>query len=159
MGGRGSGGMRLGSGAKPKSQAQHWLTGDAGGRGLGAKDAKPAAPLPIPAAPMHLAEPAKGVWEQLAPFATEARTLTPATMLDFEELCELVIEMRGARQARQAAGWTDEGLKFAPTYRGLVQRVEGKMRSFRLAPIGKEMPATEAKPDDPFAEFEGGGVQ
>jgi hypothetical protein len=67
--------------------------------------------------------------------------------------------METAGAARRALGWTDEGMRLATAYRGMVQRVEAKMRGFKLAPIGKEMTDAEAKPVDPFAEFEGGGVQ
>jgi hypothetical protein len=160
MGGVGSGGMRVGAGPKPKTKDAHWLGGDAGKRGMaGAGPAAPAEPVVVIAPPVALGEQARGVWEALAPHACAARTLTEATVRDFRELCELVVDMDAARAARRAEGWTDMGLRLATAYRGLVQRVEAKMRAFKLAPIGKEMTDAEVKPTDPFAEFDGGGVQ
>lgn len=162
MGGVGSGGFRVGAGRKKKNQTQHWLGGDAGKRGLG-KRGKKAPPPPdttVIAPPWTLDEKTRNVWESLAPHACTARTLTPATTRDFRDLCELVVDLDGVRVAMRQAGWTDDGLRLATTYRGLVQRVEAKMRAFRLAPIGREMATEAPKPTDPFAEFEGtGGVQ
>ena len=149
--------MRVGSGRPRKNQTEAWLAGASAARRVGKEAPAKAVRVVVPPAPMRLTEPVKGVWEHLAPFAAAALTLTPATALDFEELCHLVCEMRDCRMARQAAGWNDDGLKFAAPYRGLVQRVEAKMRAFKLAPIGKEMAPTDAKPDDPFAEFDAGG--
>lgn len=157
MGGVGSGGLRVGAGRKPKNQSQHWLGGDAGKRGKGKKP-KTADVMLIPA-PRSLDGDARDVWSSLAPHACAARTLTDATVRDFAELCELVVEMESARVARRAAGWNGDGLRLAAAYRGLVQRVEAKMRAFRLAPIGKEMTPDAPTPDDPFDQFEGGGVQ
>jgi hypothetical protein len=164
VGGVGSGGFRVGAGRKKKNQTQHWLGGDAGKRGHGKKDKKVAPPadeaVEVIAPPWVLEEPVRNVWESLAPHACAARTLTAATTRDFRDLCELIVDLDSARVARRQLGWTDEGIRMATAYRGLVSRVEAKMRAFKLAPIGKEMATETAAPADPFAEFDNpGGVQ
>jgi hypothetical protein len=153
MGGKGSGGARVGSGRKSKSAAAHVFAGTARGKHRAATKAG-LLPVDFVHEPKELTREAAAVWRELAPYAMAARTLTTATAHDMRELCEMVVEMRGVLEARRLAGWTDDGLKLAKEYRGLVQRVEGKMRAFRLAPIGKEM--TEAAPAvvDPWAEFD-----
>jgi hypothetical protein len=86
----------------------------------------------------------------------EARTLVPATVEDFRVLCELTVEAAAVLRARRAVSWETHGPKLANVYRGLVQRLESKMRAFRLAPMGKEMVAPVPAEPDPFAEFDEG---
>ena len=154
MGGKGSGGTRIGSGPKPKSAASHVLAGTDKAKHRAAV----AEPLPVEFVhePAELTREAAEVWRTLAPLAMQARTLTAATAHDMRELCELVVEMRGCLAARRTLGWTADSLGLAREYRGLVQRVEAKMRGFRLAPIGKEMAEAAPKVTDPWAEFDGG---
>ncbi len=121
------------------------------------RSAAPAAVAPSPLvkveAPKILTEKERAVWDELAPHALVARTLTPATVADCVDLCRLTVEMHEVLTERRAEGWTTRGMFLAKEYRGLVQRVEGKRRAFRLAPIGKELIPTEA-PKDEWAEFD-----
>jgi phage terminase small subunit len=104
--------------------------------------------------PGLLSAGAEAVWRELAPYAAEARTLTPGTAFDFAQLCEMVVEARDALQARRAEGWTADGTRIATSWRGIVQRLEAKMRGFRLSPIGREIAAPVPQAVDPFAEFD-----
>ena len=154
----GRGGYRPGAGRKPKDRQQRWLDGGAdrrGGKPAGAPEVPPTSrgePVEVPEAltPAELA-----IWLVTAPYAQAAGTLTPATADDFHALCTLQVEMEAVLIERRAAGWTPHGLSLAREFRGLVARVEGKRRAFKLAPMGKEMIQPEA-PKDAFAEFDGG---
>ena len=53
-----------------------------------------------------------------------------------------------------AEGWTADGTRIATSWRGIVQRLEAKMRGFRLSPIGREITAPVPQAVDPFAEFD-----
>jgi hypothetical protein len=107
MGGKGSGGKRVGAGRKPKTARQHWLTGDAGKRGLslverpadagaprgqrrGRKHAKPVPPV-IGAAgeePPELTDAERVFWGRWAPRAKAIGTLTEESTPGFVLLCE-----------------------------------------------------------------------
>lgn len=103
-----------------------------------------------------LTEAELAVWNDVAPDAITAKTLTPATAEDFAVLCRLEMEMRSVLVARRKAGWGTRGLMLAKEYRGLVQRVEAKRRAYCLAAIGKQMASgSPERPKDPFAEFDG----
>jgi hypothetical protein len=119
--------------------------------------------------PADLPDDQKAVWEQLAPHALAARTLTPGTAGSFRDLCRAIVVRDGLLATIQAEGWTfvkvsvdgagveHSELKKHPLvadHRGWEQRVEAGRARFRLAPIGKEL-VVAAKPDDPFGEFEG----
>jgi hypothetical protein len=123
MGGRGSGGRRRGAGRKPKSAREHWLSGDAGKRGLalverpadaGAKpgrrskgkrragaenDEKP----PVAAigaageVPPILTPEERAWWELWAPLAVENGTLTRITAPGFVILCQTAADMAEIR--------------------------------------------------------------
>ena len=72
---------------------------------------------------------------------------------DFVVLVALSVEASELLAARRAAGWTAHGFKLATAYRGVVQRLEAKMRGFKLAPIGKPIRPLASTEPDPFAEF------
>lgn len=177
MGGRGSGGRRVGSGRKKLSDLQRAIGGNAGHRGTvlqhpSATAVAPietfdppadwqATPAEVTAVTADLAflqgapgprEPnpqiaalearlealqaqadALAVWQELAPHAFEARTLTKATTAAFAMLCRAV-----ARERAMAGPDAD--------HRGLMQRVATWMKDFGLAPLGKPMYAAEAPP-------------
>jgi hypothetical protein len=146
MGGKGSGGTRVGAGRKPKA-APRTISEN---------------PAPVPAIESNLAlQPPTSLstaectlWQALAPHAIAAGTLDASTAEDFKVLIALTVEASELLAARRAAGLNDKGLKFATAYRHTVQRLESKMRAFKLAPIGKQIrPFTPAEPD-PFAEFD-----
>jgi hypothetical protein len=95
----------------------------------------------------------RAVWQVLAPHARAAKMLTPATAGDFAVLCALEVELASVLAERRAEGWSPRGLALAKEYRGLVARVEGKRRAYRLASLGREFGGTEA-PVDEWAEFD-----
>jgi hypothetical protein len=148
------GGARVGSGRKPKTAAAHIFAGTARGSHKEAAKA-PALPAEFVHEPASLSREGAEVWRGLAPYAMAARTLTAATAEDMRELCEMVVEMRAVLVERRKEGWSDQGMRLAKEYRGLVQRVEAKMRGFRLSPVGKEMAEAAPKVVDPWAEFDG----
>lgn len=133
MGGRGSGGRRIGSGQKPRGVLlQH-----------------PAAAV-VPAVatfgpPASLRGRAKTVWLELAPHAFEARTLTPATTAAFVMLCRAVAKERALWRSTWKAGGAD--------HRGLMHRVTTWMKDFSLAPFGK--PLADAHPATPVSKWAG----
>lgn len=148
------GGARVGSGRKPKTAAAHIFAGTARGSH---KEAAKSAPLPAEFVhePASLSWEGAEVWRRLAPDAMAKRTLTAGTADDFRALCEMTVEMWATLAARRQEGWTDQGFRLAREFRSLAQRVQDKMRGFKLSPIGKEMDDAIAKPVDPWAEFDG----
>jgi hypothetical protein len=119
----------MGAGRRPQKNAVPWT------------DEKPAT---RPAqAPVHAAE-VPGVvrpemdadvgafWDELAPLALEQGTLVPATALEFRLLCEVAVQQQRALR-NIASGYG--------AYSNLTKILEGKLRSFKLAPMGKEIAA------------------
>jgi len=173
MGGRGSGGARMGAGAKSKGARILALQGGRI-RSEGAKISQEAerTPLPEVSQPESLSEAEKAVWVELAPHALEARTLTPGTVAAFRDLCEAIVLKRMmlaeiltdgltttkvTLQMDEKGGGLQSVEKKAHTllaqHRGMMQRVEAGLQRFRLAPMGKEI-VVPVKDVDPFAEFE-----
>lgn len=169
MGGRGSGGARIGAGRKPKDIAVKVLQGTAtvavrkarGGKKAGARDLPAASAVEIPGG---LSATERKVWRALSPHALASRTLTPATALAFRDLCEAVVMKDEIRsELRGHGGYTTEGkegLKAHPLiaqYRTILQRVEAGLTRFMLAPLGKPTAGDDDKPVDPWAEFDDEG--
>lgn len=167
MGGIGSGGMRLGSGRKSKDGRLLHLHGgkDRLHRGKPV-ELPPSAPVDPP---KGLTEAQMRVWQELAPHAVAAHTLTPGTAGSFADLCRAIVTRDAMLAKIEEDGWTfikvsvdgagveHQELKKHPLtsdQRGWEQRVEAGRARFRLAPMGKELVPT-AKPEDPFAEFDG----
>lgn len=152
MGGKGSGGSRVGAGRKPWKHAARVVTGgDAGQGGSASQSASAPAVAPAAAAAKvmrpKLVPAVRAVWDALAPQATEQGTLVQATAFEFRVMCELVVEHRECLKALQKEKFTQLGLKIGAHYRGLTQRLETKMRAFKLAPMGKEIaPPAKDKP-------------
>lgn len=149
----GWGGSRAGAGRKPKGTRILRLHGGrerpdrkrAKGAPEEAQSAPVVAPEPVKA-PEDLAEAVKKVWDELAPMALEAGTLTTRTMSAFVMLCRNVV------LERQLAGTPLAGGK---DHRGMLQWVASRFKDFAIAPFGK--PVTQqpaAKPVDPFEEFD-----
>lgn len=163
MGGRGSGGRRVGSGRKSKGSVLAFTHGTRPRAGTGAPPAPPAPPQPPVEPPDSLTAPQREVWDVLAPLAVKALTLTPVTVWSFRDLCQTIVNRDELGAAIQAAGWEVAGFggerkkhPLEPALRGWEQRVEAGLARFKLAPFGKELlPA--AKREDPFAEFEAHG--
>ena len=148
MGGRGSGGARVGAGRKSKRPPS------SRGRCNTAPSMPHAEPFEVELAPPVTLSPAEhAVWVALAPHARRAGTLEPSTAADFAVLVSLVVEARELLEARRAAGWSDRGFTLATHYRQVVQRLEAKMRGFLLSPIGKPIRPPVVAPDE-FAEFD-----
>jgi len=165
------GGARVGAGRKPKGAAILSLHGGRV-RNAGQMAASVAsAPLPAINTPEDIPEAQKQVWEELAPHAVAARTLTAGTAAAFRDLCEAIVLKRmmlaeiladgltGAKvtlQMDEKGGGLQTVEKKAHTllsqHRGMMQRVEAGFTRFRLAPMGKEL-VVEAKAEDPFEEF------
>ena len=59
-------------------------------------------------------------------------------------LIALTAEASELLTARRDAGLGPQGLKIAAAYRHTVQRLESKMRAFKLAPIGKSIRSVAA---------------
>src|SRR5262245_7689676 len=130
MGGKGSGGARVGAGRKPLSDHERSLGGNAGHRSSSVSVG------PWPTAPLETFEPPAGlpkavltVWRELAPSAFEARTLTRSTVPAFVMLCRNVVTERRLGKKLDTAG--------GPNHRGMIQRVEAEMARFCLSPFGK----------------------
>ena len=165
MGGLGSGGFRQGAGRKSKGARILALHG-----GRDRKPTQPDVTRPIAAAvpmPKLLADQ-RAVWQELAPLARAAGTLTVGTAGSFRDLCRAIVVRNGMWAKIQQDGWTylkvsvdgagveHRELKKHPLisdHRGWEQRVEAGRMRFRLAPIGKELgePVPVA---DPFEEFD-----
>ena len=160
MGGKGSGGARVGAGRKPKDPVARWLGGNAGKRG--GKVAKAAAPgsLPLLPAPRTLLADERAVWNRLAPQACAMRTLLESTAPAFQVLCEGVVLLEQLRDTLRRDGLTvmADGQKKAhpllSAHRGMMQRVEAGLLRFRLSPIGKELGPPVDEPKDEWAEFD-----
>lgn len=117
MGGKGSGGKRVGAGRKPKSAREHWLTGDAGKRGLALverpvdegseepprrRPARPAAvdvPMIGPGGevPADLLPGERVFWERFAPLAKANGTLTTESTPGFVVLCQTAYDAQVCR--------------------------------------------------------------
>jgi hypothetical protein len=149
------GGARPGAGRKRKSDADVELDGNAGHRAK--VFAHPSTPPPAPAplmkcdaedAPDDLNLEEKLVWAELAPYAFQARTLTPATGMAFKVLCRNIVIEKELRMGLQDRG--------RAAHQGIIGKIEGALQRFQLAPVGKAM-ATEseaaAKPANPLEKY------
>jgi phage terminase small subunit len=162
MGGKGSGGARLGAGRPRKNQIEHWLGGDAGRR-HGKAPPKPRAVVSDAVEPpADLPELHREIWERYAPHAREAGTLTKGTAGAFRDLCEAIVVRDGLMTAIHQQGYVvgEAGVKhpLLAEWRQVAQQVRTAMKEFRLAPLGKPMATEPEAPVDPFAEFEGAPV-
>ena len=146
------GGARIGSGRKPKARRLHAVHGTTPETSTTTSSTAPAAPIEPP---KGLTTTERAVWQCLAPQATAAGTLVPATAADFRELVRLHVHVERTHAEFLRAGWNEYGLKLERAYRGAVQRLEAKMRAFRLAPIGKEIaPPADEKPQTAFERLQ-----
>jgi len=150
MGGKGSGGRRVGSGQKRKSDLEHAISGTTMKLGtlLAHPSATAVAPIEMFDPPKTLRGNARQVWLELAPHAFEARTLTRATELGFVILC------RNVALERKLAGKTTTAGR--SNHRGMIQRVDAELTKFCLSPFGKALyaaaPAATVSPLDRFTK-------
>lgn len=162
MGGRGSGGRRLGAGRKLKDAVSRSLDGGAShkkGRVLShpsstVPELPVAAPIEIDEAdaPNELTAEERHVWMDLAPLAMALGTFKPAYSVAFKLLCRnIVLEQRYALSVTDAGG---------ASHRGLIQIIDRELRFFQLSPdAGHKSSSDDAKPAvDPLKEkyFAGG---
>ncbi len=157
MGGKGSGGARIGAGRKSKSQAQAALHGSRDRRTQAARPSTPATPVTMP---RGLSADERAVWKACSRHALESLTLTPATAGAFADFCRAVALRDQLRKRLDDDGWTylkDAEPKKHPLfseYRAWQQRVEAAQARFRLTAFGKEIVSAEPAVD-PFDEFDG----
>lgn len=165
MGGRGSGGRRIGSGHKPrgvvlphpsaatptaiaqkvdppaawKTPTLAKLTADLvflqQAGGPGEENPQ-IAELQARIDELQALADATAVWRELAPSAIEARTLTRGTAGAFAMLCRAVVQERALAADPSHVG--------GPNHRGLMHRVATWLKDFGLAPLGKPMAAAPA---------------
>lgn len=140
-------GTKASGGRNKKSLATHLL------QGTFRKDrhgdlVPPETPPEIFDPPKTLRGKPRAVWDELAPFAFEARTLTPASASMFAMVCRGVVKERALSASKKHAGGSN--------HRGLMQRVSSWLKDFGLAPIGKPMsvaqPETAANPLDRYTK-------
>ena len=88
------------------------------------------------------------MWQELAPHAFEARTLTKATAAAFTMLCRAIVQERVLSASPSAIGGSN--------HRGLMHRVSTWLKDFAIAPFGKPVyaaePATKVNPLDRFTK-------
>jgi hypothetical protein len=161
MGGKGSGGARVGAGRRRQTQQEQWIAG-AVSRSPEQAGRKPTAALAPPepvSRPLDLNDAEVDVWEDLAPQALANLTLTPATRFAFRDLVEAIVMRRAMRAAigEELTVADDKGNEKAHPlithHRGMMQRVEAGLARFRLAPFGKEILPQGDAPADPFADL------
>ena len=169
MGGKGSGGSRVGAGRKRKKVVDRVAAGTATRAErvdtVEERDAAAEAKA-VTVTPPRMPREQRAVWNRLAPFAIAAKTLTPSTVAAFRDLCEAVVVKAKMLAQIEKDGWTFmtiHGAKAHPLvtpHRGMMQRVEAGYARFKLAPIGKEMDdawkAKAAKPTSRLVAFIGG---
>ena len=158
MGGKGSGGARVGSGPPRKPGSVRWLREQRKLRRVpeNRPDVAPVAPVAVVGMPVDLPAGQAAVWAELAPHAIQARTLTPATAHAFRDLCEAIVLKRAAVSRIGRDGLmmqSGERHSLLPNALGLMGRVEMGLQRFGLAPMGKEMSVRDEARDE-FAEFD-----
>lgn len=166
MGGHGSGGRRPGAGQPPKSLADHAVAGTrsrsrrlllyppsgivgervtAGEMNRATREAEPAEPIDPP---KGMSKAAAALWRELAPHATAAGTLVPATVVAFVLLLDHLLILRAFARKPKTRGLS--------AHRSMMQRVDIELRCFGLAPEGKPMAAVAAAtaaPVNPLDRF------
>lgn len=171
MGGKGSGGTRIGTGPKRKTSDEKWLSGKGP-----ANQPKTPPPVTLIAAPADLTEAQTAVWNELAPHACAARTLVAGTVTAFRQLCGRIVLLHQMEAQLEQDGLMDTkvSLQMDETGGGLqtvqkkahdlltkcmtmMQRVDQGMLRFRLSPMGKEIIEPEPTKDE-WSEFDGPSV-
>ena len=162
MGGKGSGGRRIGSGRKKKPTHLRGIDGGAGRRGPA--PASDAELPPVPTTDAALLEPPAGstvaeaaIWRSWAPQVIVNGTLTASTSAAFAHVVQLQVEVLELDDAlgvpRASTGEPrpllvmDQREKIALQRLRLSVRKElnARLKDFMLAPFGKEL----APPGDP----------
>jgi len=172
----GSGGFRVGAGAKPKSAEQSFLHGKrasrrAKGSRNDAKGSPNAASRPVVAldVPASLTDDQRAVWLDLAPHAQRAGTLTAQTAASFARLCAAVVRLRRWQQLIEkdgetylkvtidGAGQEQTEIKAHPLItrsQVLEKDIRSWSKDYAINPFGKPLVTDPAPPRDPFDEFD-----
>lgn len=175
MGGKGSGGKRVGAGRKPLDASVGAVRGSRRARARAKKSGNQTgvehAPVDlvtaaieteVPQPPGSLTLDELAEWNDLAPRAAKQGTLTADTLLALRDLCQArVLKDKLLRTV------SDEGVTVASVggalaahpllsrFTTLLQRVDAGMARFKLAPMGQSLAPEAEKPADPFAAFDG----
>jgi hypothetical protein len=142
------GGIRVGTGPKPKPRAvvvgmDGQTLPDSSNGQVTVDTTDTAHPLLTP--PTELPEVVKGVWQVYAPLALGECTLTEATAAGFREFCQQWVYLRELDVTLQRLGpGTKEAEPYFRTYLKLAQRLDSSLARFKLTAFGK--PAVSEKP-------------
>lgn len=160
MGGKGSGGARVGSGPPRQVGSVRWRREQRRARLMAVGAATESqetrkAPAAASEPPADMPANQAAVWRELAPHAAAAGTLTPATAWAFAELCDVIVLKRATLSAISRQGLMVEGAAhpLLSRYTALQGRVESGLTRFKLLPLGKAMAVDEALKDE-FAQFD-----
>ena len=101
-------------------------------------------------------------WNELAPLAAAAGTLTDETQLALRDLCQArVLKDKLLRTVGDqgtvvvASGGNLAAHPLIGRFTTLLQRVDAGRARFKLAPMGQSLAPEAEKPADPFAAFDG----
>lgn len=155
MGGKGSGGRRVGAGRPRKSSDEHFVTGDAGRRGR-VLEHPSSAVVPIQPtsaavideadAPNDLSLDERRIWLELAPFAMANGTLTAATSAAFSAFVRWEQLSRALAMSVLEKGTSKHIQAHKEAIKGYYD--------FNLRPTGKPMAGAVAqKPANPLERF------
>ena len=162
MGGRGSGGRRIGAGRKRKDNVVAFTHGSR--QRAGQAQEAPVVPGDPVDPPADITPEQLAVWELHAPDAIRAGTLTKQTARSFVHLvCASEVIYNRIMATLEADGWTYQKRtelgsepKTHPAQNRLeywYRRIVDGHHEFKLAPFGRTV-AEPVKVVDPFAEFE-----
>lgn len=138
------GGRRVGAGRKPVIRRAVVLgmdgtrREDLGAVGGGLAVAPVPEELDLAQPPTDMTPSQQDFWRRWAPFAIEQRTLVPATLAGFRELCEQFALKQAIWRRLEALGPASE--KATPrlrAYTQLAQRLDSTLARFKLTGMGK----------------------
>lgn len=134
----------MGAGRKPQENKTPWTDGHV-------VPPAPAVAAPTMPAGLDIARPEMpadvgAFWDVFAPLALAQGTLVPATVYELKLTCEVAVQQQRAL-ANIASGYGG--------YASLTKILEGKLRAFRLAPMGRELapPSGREKPLSPLEKL------
>lgn len=149
-------------GRKRKPTALRLLAGNPGKRPL--NDAEPEPEPGIPAAPAHLSEKTKAVWDDTATTLDEVGVLTKADGLALEQLCENHVEILALRETIEREGrfqkivtkTGDTRITHHPAWTQLSdaeKRFRAMLEQFGLTPAGRTRVKANPITRTPFDAF------
>lgn len=136
------GGRRVGAGRKPSGRRAIVLGMDGvrrdnePGLAVEPRDTPQEAGLIDP--PADLSPAQQEFWRRWAPFAIEQRTLIPATVAGFRELCEqFALKQVLARRIHALGAGSEKAASRLRAYVQLAQRLDSTLARFKLTSFGK----------------------